>query len=119
MIIVYSRGHALSAQLEGSGPGAAPGSPGLMSLESPRSPPVSFEQFSKDEAFKMSQKGAGLSYTDKVQSYLQQEQHYMANGKEAVAGPDGHGTDQQAKPAHQVWSLSSSFIVTRQLLRKN
>lgn len=52
--------------------------------ESPLGPPVSFEQYSKDEAFKKSQKAAGLSYEEKVNSYLKQEQQYMSVAETAT-----------------------------------
>ena len=61
------------------------GSPGN-EPQSPRGPPVSFEQFSKDEGFKKSQKAAGLSYEEKVQSYLT-EQPYT-NVTVATAGEE-------------------------------
>jgi len=104
---LFARGHALSAQLEDS-PGASPGSPGVAQSESPlRGPPVSFSQYSKDEAFLKSRQGAGLSYTDKVHSYLQQEQHYMsgpatacnATTVAAVPAPTTHTTHTTVDPA--------------------
>ena len=77
------RGHALSAQFETSNEQGSPGGAATVP-ESPLGPPVSFEQYSKDEAFKKSQKAAGLSYEEKVNSYLKQEQQYMS-ATEAVA----------------------------------
>ena len=73
------RGHALSAQFEHSN---GQSSPSAHMPESPHGPPVSFEQYSKDEAFKKSRKGAGLSYEEKVNSYLKQEQQYMSTETE-------------------------------------
>ena len=73
---LFARGHALGAQLEGAQPGQngfgahSPSSPGSSSQ-----PPTPFAMFSQEEAFKQTQKQAGLTYEEKVQSFLDDQQH--------------------------------------------
>ena len=86
---LFARGHALSAQLEetqqpnGVNYSTSKNEPqqttvfGTQSSSSshgPSQPPTPFAMFSQEEAFKQSQQEAGLSYEEKVQSYLDDQQ---------------------------------------------
>lgn len=97
---LFARGHALSAQLDEQQPNATAmhgvslngfsfspetvknasqqsGVLGTQPASGPLNsqPPTPFAMFSQEEAFKQSQQGAGLSYEEKVQSYLDDQQH--------------------------------------------
>ena len=77
---LFARGHAMSAQLEQTieqqnryglraevtGPTIHP--------PTTSAPSTPFELFSKENAFKMSQKGSGIGYEEKVASYLSDQQ---------------------------------------------
>ena len=77
---LFARGHAIGEQREKQTQSLT----GLSSVPNivrdfPDFPdghhPTPFEVYSKDEAFKQAQQGAGISYEEKVQSYLDDQQH--------------------------------------------
>ena len=106
---LFARGHALSAQQEdgqpsnqtkngfdptvgtavpqqSSGFGTQPQTP-----HSPTQPPTPFAMFSQEKVFKQSQKEAGLSYEEKVMSYLDDQQQtapFMAHKQPMEFGED-------------------------------
>lgn len=71
---LFARGHALSRQME---LGQEPPNGNAMHYRDPTlttpttsAQTTSFETYSKEEAFRKSQKGAGIGYAEKVQSFL-------------------------------------------------
>ena len=76
---LFARGHAMSAQLEEQQRtfGLRPEVLGPMIHPPPTTtsgPSTPFELYSKETAFKMSQKGSGIGYEEKVASYLSDQQ---------------------------------------------
>ena len=85
---LFARGHAMSQQMETQGVGgqrqngfskppevSVTVSPVPVTTAANTTP---FEVYSKEEAFKQSQKGSGIGYAEKVKSYLTDQQTNMA-----------------------------------------
>jgi hypothetical protein len=125
---LFARGHAISAQneqgnvhvhnglhIDVTGPQIQPTAGGSTSPGTP------FEVYSKDEAFKKSQQGAGISYAEKVQSYLSDQQTNQgypfgtqaANQATVTASPDqiDAPTRMQSRKSPMYESAPSSLSV--------
>ena len=82
---LFARGHAIGEQRERqtqqlTGPPIAGSNPAAQAPNGHT--PTPFEIYSKEEAFKQAQQGAGISYEEKVQSYLNDQQHQLGlNGQ--------------------------------------
>ena len=102
---LFAKGHAMSKEMEQN---QEPNGHTIHHYQqvplSPTTTETTFEVFSKDEAFRKSQKSSGISYAEKVQSYLtdQQTTGHPFDGSEQVQNQSiGSGASVSTIPPNQ------------------